>query len=130
MKSFAQNMVEHLHALLFLFITPGNKITPDEIGAFVGTLIRMQWLRGLNLGGKCVIIVTIAPILSFTRFLGFRIHTAHTMRAIIRVYNYGRALFQNALSHTICVDVSVVSRLFSDTEVPGLSSNLRDHIPA
>ena len=108
MKSFAQNMVEHLHALLFLFITPGNKITPDEIGAFVGTLIRMQWLRGLNLGGKCVIIVTIAGVLSFTHFLGFLIHTAHTMRSIMHMYNHGRAFFQNALSHTISVDVSVV----------------------
>ena len=66
----------------------------------------------------------------FHSFLGFLIHTAHSMRAIIRVYNHGGALFHNALSHTICVDVSVVSRLFSDTEVPGLSSNLRDHIPA
>ena len=70
-----QNMVEHLHAFLFL---SDNGINSDEIGAFVGTLIRMQWLRGLNLKGKCVIMVTIARVLSFTRFLGF-LSTHHTL---------------------------------------------------
>ena len=50
----SQNMVEHLHAFLYLLISPDNEITPDETRTFVGTLIQMHWLRELNLSGKCV----------------------------------------------------------------------------
>ena len=49
-----QNIVEHLHAFLFLSMTPANGINDDETRTFVGALIQMQWLRELDLGSKCV----------------------------------------------------------------------------
>ena len=49
-----QNMVEHLHAFLFLFMTPENGISGDEMRTFVGALIQMQWIGELTLECKCV----------------------------------------------------------------------------